>query len=551
MPSSRPAFALAEALVDQVAADSPCLATFMGVSGHDDRWDDFSPAGVEARAATWRRALAELGALPPTDDVWEQLARDVIGDHATGELDVVESGDHLLDLNSLVSPFQLPRLVLDSMPVDSADDRERVRRRLLALPEALEGYRALLAEGLAQQRVVGRRQVEAVLEQGAGLGGADATFGRLAARCAEAEPDRAASFHEAAAESTRAYAELCRWLSTDYMPHAGPDPVGRERYTRAARRHLGMDLDVEDAYAWGWAEVGRLEREMAALAGSILPGTTTREALDHLQTDPQFRDPTAAAFLARMRSCQERALSALDGVHFVIPAGARELRVERAPAGGPPGAYYVQPGEGFSRPGTVWYSLESDTDIPWFDEVSTAFHEGFPGHHLQIATVVAQSANLSRFQRTVGGNTGYAEGWALYSETLMGELGFLESPAERMGMYVGQLARAWRVVVDTGLHLELQIPDNTGFHGGSWWTPALAVEAMHRRAGLSANTAQSEVNRYLGWPGQAITYKLGQRVMLDLRAAWLRRPGADLRSFHERVLSVGSVGLERLRAWVG
>jgi uncharacterized protein (DUF885 family) len=547
---ARPAFALADALVDSYAAAAPSFATFAGVPGHDHRWDDFGPDGVALRTDLARSTHAAVSDLPPTTDPWEQLARDCIRDWAAQEVETVESGDHWLDLNSLSSTFQVMRMVLDTMPVDTADARENVRRRLAGLGAATEGYRALLAEGLLQGRVVGRRQVEAALRQGAAQGGADDSFARVAARCVAAEPGLADAMASAVADARMAYAALCTWMREVYLPQAGPDAVGRARYARAARRHLGMDIDPAEAYAWGWTEIGRIEAALAELAAEVRPGATAREAVTWLQTAPEYCDATAEAFLARMKERQRVAFDRLDGVHFAVPEPARKLDVLLAPAGGMIGAYYMPPGEDFSRPGSVWYALESPTDIPWFDEVSTAYHEGFPGHHLQIATTVAQRDRLSRFSRTMAGNTGYAEGWALYAEQLMFELGFLESPAEVMGMYVGQLARAWRVVVDIGLHLELEIPAQVNFHPGARWTPAIAVEAMHERGMLSAATAVSEVDRYLGWPGQAITYKLGQRVILGLRDEARAALGAayDPRAFHARVLEVGSVGLGRLQS---
>ena len=157
------------------------------------------------------------------------------------------------------------------------------------------------------------------------------------------------------------------------------------------------------------------------------------------------------------------------------------------------------------------------------------------------------AAHLSRFQRLFAHNTGYAEGWALYAEHLMEELGFLEQPEAVLGKLINEVVRAWRIVIDIGLHLELDIPADSPWFPGETWSFDLAVEALRDRALLTHETAVANVVRYLGFPGQAITYKLGQREILRLREQHRRRPGFSLAAFHARVLSTGTVGLGVLR----
>jgi uncharacterized protein (DUF885 family) len=225
------------------------------------------------------------------------------------------------------------------------------------------------------------------------------------------------------------------------------------------------------------------------------------------------------------------------------------LEVKLAPPGGALGAYYMPPSEDFSRPGTVWYAPGSRLPIPLYGEVSTAYHEGFPGHHLQCSIQVFLADRLSRLQRLLVLYPGHCEGWALYAEHLMHELGFLERPDYVLGMLAAQLLRALRVVADIGMHLELEIPAGESFHPGETWSYELAVELLHRRGFLPLDHAESEVTRYLGWPGQAIAYKVGQRVILELREELRRRlgPAFELKEFHARVVGSGSVGLDLLR----
>ena len=253
-----------------------------------------------------------------------------------------------------------------------------------------------------------------------------------------------------------------------------------------------------------------------------------------------------------MTERQHLALAELDGVHFDVPPAIKKLDVRIAPPGGSLGAYYVQPSEDYSRPGTVWYSIGDQRAIPLWDEVSTAYHEGFPGHHLQCGVQLSLADRLSRLHRVAIWHPGYGEGWALYAERLMDELGYLEKPEYVLGMLAAEMLRACRVVIDLGLHLGYRIPADAVFHPGEAWTFETAVEMLTNLAFLYPDYATSEVVRYLGWPGQAISYKLGARVILELRAEWrARRAGeADLKEFHARVLGSGPVGLDHLRELV-
>jgi uncharacterized protein (DUF885 family) len=203
-------------------------------------------------------------------------------------------------------------------------------------------------------------------------------------------------------------------------------------------------------------------------------------------------------------------------------------------------------------PGSVWYAPGDGQRFPLFDQIATAYHEGFPGHHLQIGIQVALTDRLSRLHRVADGYSGYAEGWALYTEQLMAELGYYERPEYLFGMLSCQMARACRVVIDIGAHLSLAIPDGQPFHPGGAWSFELGVEMLTTMAGLGNERAISEMTRYLGWPGQAITYKVGQRVMLELRDAERARLGVafDPKAFHARILGCGNVGLDHLRRLV-
>jgi uncharacterized protein (DUF885 family) len=180
--------------------------------------------------------------------------------------------------------------------------------------------------------------------------------------------------------------------------------------------------------------------------------------------------------------------------------------------------------------------------------VSTWYHEGVPGHHLQTARWTAAADRLSSYQITLGAVSANKEGWALYAERLMDELGFLTDPARRLGYLDKQMLRIIRVIIDIGMHLELAVPADSGFHPGERWTPELATAFMAAHHGSDTARRTSEIDRYLGWPGQAIGYKLGERAWLQGREAARRRLGAgfDLRTWHMNALTQGSLGLADL-----
>ncbi len=533
-PNTHPIHAFSHDLVERVCALSPTLATFVGVSGYDHLWDDFGPAGVAKKAAAYRDFSERLATMPPATDRTTALAVRVHREHLDERLEFYASADPFLDLNHITSTFQVLTMVFDFMDQKSPEGRDALATRLETLPAACAAYRDLLGEGLASGRLVARRQVEAAIAQGR----AKRSFAHALLDGARAD----------AAE--RALAELTDWLERDYLPKAqAKDGVGRERYERAMRRHLGAAIDPVETYAWGWEEIARIEAKMTEIASSIRPGASAKEVAAWLAEDPAQSLATPEPFLTAMRERQERALAQLHGSHFDVPEPVRTIAVKLAPPGGSPGAYYSGPAEDFSRPGTVWYAPGTRTAIPIWQEITTAYHEGFPGHHLQVGMQVLTADRLTRFQRLLADWAGYAEGWALYAEQLMLELGYFEKPEYVLGMYTAQLTRACRVVVDIGLHLDLPIPTPAPFHPGARWTFELAVEMMRERALLEPTVAESEVVRYLGWPAQAISYKVGQRVILELREQCSRRDGAgfDLKRFHSDVVGIGGVGLAALR----
>jgi uncharacterized protein (DUF885 family) len=382
-----------------------------------------------------------------------------------------------------------------------------------------------LEEGRRVGKTVAARQVRSVIEQAHHLAGPDSAWHDLERQLADTAWDHlSVRLADAIAGGRAAASAFADYLEQTYLPDAGSeDGVGEERYLLHSDQFLGLAIDPSEVYGWGWEEVARLMAEMKRVAAEIDAESTLDEVTQMLETDPSRAAPSPQAFLEFVQGIEDEALAQLDGSHFEVPEPIRRITVKLAPPGGALGAHYIQPTEDFSRPGGVWYTIGDKKVIPLWQEVSTAYHEGFPGHHLQVGTSLCQADRLSRAHRTLIWYSGYGEGWALYTERLMDELGFFGRPEYLLGMLASQLFRACRVVVDIGCHLGYRIPDKAPLLAGERWSFEHAVTYMNRIGRQTQAVAQSEVLRYLGWPAQAISYKVGEREILKLREEMARR----------------------------
>ena len=547
---------LSNLYVETLANLHPCAATMMGIHAHDEELTDWSPTGLTARADLARKTIAELDALGPDDikTAAEQRAVDQMRSELQRSVALHDAREDARDLNILFSPGHFTRKCFDVMPRATAEDWQRIAIRLTQVPDCLHTHRMTLEEGRRTGEVGPRRQAVALADQFdvfGGRGGSDPYFATLAGQ-APADLDEVSRrrLDEAAAKATGAYAGLADYLRGTYATDADPtDGVGGDRYRLHAASVLDADIDVEEAYDWAWRELARIDAEATEAAGQILPGASLPEVHEHLQTVGPAHGDTDT-FRAWAQGLQNEAIDRLHGTTFDIPEAIRHIEVVLAPAGSAAAPYYSPPSEDLSRPGRTWYPYEGRDHLPTWGEVTTAYHEGVPGHHLQLATLRLCTDELTRYQVLAGGSSANAEGWALYAERLMDELGFVTDPAHRLGFLRAQALRAARVVVDIGLHLGLTIPHDVtveiGVAPGEKWTPDLAHAVLTRHWGPDDAFLSSEVDRYLGLPAQAIGYKLGERVWMDGRTAAQRTTGFDLLAWHTEVLGIGRVGLDQL-----
>lgn len=537
--------ALAERFVAATTELQPENRVYRGSEGDKTAYQDYSPNGVAALRELYATTRRELGALKAVDDVDVVTKLDL---DRVLELGVqrIDAGWYQRDLNNLASPLQEIRDIFDLMPTDGDEDWHDIAGRMANVPGAVDGYLAALREGLRRENTPAARQVEIGARQLAQFAAGAGFFHDLAARGAAASEGNATDLAAGAETATEALVRLRTFLTDELGPAArAEDAVGRDLYELASREFLGARVDLDEYYEWGIEELARMREAQEAVAREIVPGGTVAEAIADLDASAEHRLHGTDELRAWMQRAADEAVAALDGTHFDIPEPVRRIECLIAPTQ-TGGIYYTGPSEDFSRAGRMWWSVpEGVTEFDTWRELTTVYHEGVPGHHLQIGQAVYLRDSLNSWRREAW-TSGHGEGWALYAEQLMDHLGFLTTPADRLGMLDGQRMRAARVVLDIGVHLGKPMP------GGGKWSFESALQFLTANVNMNAPFVKFEVERYFGWPGQAPSYKIGQRVWEDLRdeIAQIEGDSFDLKEFHHRALAIGGCGLDTLRTAV-
>ena len=544
--------------VDQIANEyfekvldlNPVHATELGRKGVETLYPDYSPAGEKAFARLAKKTLKKVDNVLPIDDV-DLVTLDALQERLSLYRKQHKAGFGGWQMNNIASVPQEVRSVFDLMKRNTQQDWEHIIGRMHRVTEALEGYIQTLEAAREEGKVAPRRQVDIVIEQTAAYYAPGGFFDELAAEVAEAVPalkDEAAAGAEAAKEG---YRRLNSYLVEKLQPVApSRDAVGRKAYSLHSRSFLGTTIDLDETYAWGVKELESIIARQREVAEEIEPGASIERAKQLLDEDPARQLHGTDELKAWMQKLADAAVENLAGSHFEIGGPMRRIECCIAPTN-EGGIYYTGPSPDFSRPGRMWWSVPEgeDTFTTW-RETSTVYHEGVPGHHLQIAIATALKGTMNSWRTNMLWVSGHGEGWALYAERLMEELGYLKDPGDRMGMLNAQRMRAARVVFDIGVHCEMPIPDEwaeqLGVEPGTIWTSDLGYEFLKLNLDESEGQQRFEFLRYLGWPGQAPSYKIGERLWLELRDQALHR-GDDMRAFHTRALLLGSVGLDTLR----
>lgn len=541
MTHRSPIFEISDLYIDQSAALSPMDCTYLGKGLNQDKLDDFSIQGAELNANLVRETLKKLSAMKPIDEI-DRIAQAVMIERLESGLALHDSQESFVLWNVLTSPPSNVRSIFELMPKVTAQDFDNIAKRLAAVDGAYKSWCETIMTIAKNGKTTAQRQVKGVIEQLNGYAN-----GGYSAMCKNFDPaGQHPEIHEAAKLAEKASAETAAFLSVNYLPIANPnDAVGAERYAVWSRYFTGATIDLKATYEWGQKELKTINDRMWQLAELIKPGAKTlREVADVLDNDSKYKIIGKENVIKYLQDFTDAAITRLDGEFFEIDPRVKTCEARLAPEGSASAPYYNPPSEDLSRPGTTWLPMLGKNEVSYWHLVSTWYHEAVPGHHLQFGTAAIEKDRLTRFQRTSAWISGYGEGWALYAERFMNELGAFDEPGIEMGYLSAQALRAARIVVDIGMHLGYTDSD------GQVWNAESSRKLLNEQALLDEDHSRSETDRYLGWPGQAISYKVGERVWMNAREDARARLGSDfnMKKFHSYALKIGPMGLDPFAA---
>ena len=539
---------LANDWVAHMVSRYPSYATYLGRPGGERDMDDHSPESLKQDRDDAANVMQKLEALTPKDDV-DEVTKDALLQSLSKEIRTYDSGLYFRNMNNIASPAQDVRDIFDLSPTATEQDWDNLVSRMNKVGKALEGYAETLRVGIRASDAPAKRQVEEVINQVKQITAQGGFFREFAKNAKSQSGELPQSLREelakAAEAATEGYAKFGEFLSDELMPKANPkDAIGKDRYSLLSERFLGAKIDPDETYEWGKEEVARIIKEPTEVANLIKPGASVAEAVEILDQDPSKKLHGTDELKAWMQKLSDQAIEKLSGTHFDIAEPLKKLECMIAPTKHG-GIYYTGPTDDFSRPGRMWWSVpEGVNEFNTWRETTTVYHEGVPGHHMQIGQSVFVKDTLNDWRRLASFTSGHGEGWALYAERLMEELGFLSDPADKLGMLDGQRMRAARVVLDIGVHTEKQ-----NLEGSGVWDFDYALNFMKQNVNMSPEFVRFEVTRYFGWPGQAPSYKVGQRIWEQIRDEYKARKGAsfDIKQFHMTALNLGGLGLDTLR----
>jgi len=549
--TSDPVRLIADRYVAELAAHEPDAAQAAGlpIAGP---LADIGPDWLLRKYALQGETLAELDAVPA--EAGDPTLRAALAERLERERLLFDTGFTPRLVAGLATPVHLIRYAIEGLTVTADAAGDELVARLEAVPRGVGQYIDALrwarenADRFSGTGIAPVRQLDTLADQVELWVAAD-WFGSVPI---DGEVDAATRrrVRDAGDRANTALTELIAVLRDELRPAAPTvDAVGAEVYADLAASMLGARIDIADTYAYGWSELERLVGEARNLAKE-LRGTgedPVRSAAVLLDEDPRYRLDGVEAIRSWL---EERVGETTDSLApaFDLPAGIRHVDCVVAEASTGVVYYTPAPPDG-SVPSRIVWTIPSGVPVAaTWQEVTSVHHEGLPGHHLQFV-VTASYPDLHPWQRHLCHIHGYAEGWAHYAEQLADELGLIRDPAERLGLLLGQIWRSVRIVADIGLHTGWAVPSNT-LVSETAWTPELAQRMLIDLALVEPHLAGFEVDRYLGWPGQALAFKVGARLWRDARAARAAEDGDafSLREFHRDALGLGPMGLEPLRA---
>ena len=542
---------------DWVLEQYPEYRREYGDMSGNQSWTDLSADVLERRNEDTKAFIDDLDRIDPASlTETAQLNQRMLKTSLQEEVESYESGLHLIALNMRSGP-QHRYTMVERLPMATETDYVDWLARLENLPAQLAQYQALLQAGVDRERTQARIIIERVPNQLDALivdNPEDSPFwGVFETMPASISPESAAELKSSARaiiadQLTPAYAEFKRFIEEEYLPKTrvrpgiGTLPGGKAVYAMLARHFTTTDMTPEEIHNIGLSEVARIRGEMEEVIEEVGFDGDINAFNDFLRTDPQFYYETAEELLEGYQAVSKRLdpeLVKLFGKLPRMPYGVRPIAPELAPD--TTTAFYMRPALDGSRPGWYYVNLYKPEVRPKYEMEVLSVHESVPGHHLQIA-LAQEIEGLPEFRRN-SSVTAFIEGWGLYSERLGYDMGLYKDPYSRYGQLIYDMWRAVRLVVDTGIH----------YFG---WSRQEAIDYFKDNAAKTEADIINEIDRYIGWPGQALAYKIGQLKMLELRAKAEDELGDrfDIRAFHDELLGAGAIPLDalenRMNQWI-
>jgi prolyl oligopeptidase len=542
---------------DWVLEQYPEYRREYGDMSGNQSWTDLSADVLEKRNADTHAFIADLSRIDPSSlSPTAQLNQRMLKTALQEEVESFENGLHLIALNMRSGP-QHRYTMVERLPMATETDYIDWLARLEKLPDQLSQYQALLEEGADRQRTQARIIIERIPKQLDALivkkPQESPFWGVFETLPDSISPSRAKELQAQAADIIEnklipAYAQFKAFIEETYLPNSrahpgiGSLPGGKEVYAMLARHFTTTNMTPEEIHNVGLAEVARIRGEMIEVIEEVGFDGDINAFNDFLRSDPQFYYETAEELLEGYQAVSKRLdpqLVKLFGKLPRMPYGVRPIAPELAPD--TTTAFYMRPALDGSRPGWYYVNLYKPEVRPKYEMEVLSVHESVPGHHLQIA-LAQEIEGLPEFRRN-SSVTAFIEGWGLYSERLGYDMGLYKDPYSRYGQLIYDMWRAVRLVVDTGIH----------YFG---WSRQEAIDYFKDNAAKTEADIINEIDRYIGWPGQALAYKIGQLKMLELRALAEQELGDrfDIRAFHDELLGVGAIPLDalevRMTRWI-
>ena len=528
----------------------PITATMRGIHDYDTEIGEFSREAEDRQISELRAFAARAAAIDPAElSAQDRITRDVLLFETENAADVAEVRQAEMAVNHTIGIQAMLPVAIPQLPIENEQHANDFIERFSKLGAAFDELNSRLAEGVARGRTpmasTAQKTVEQIDQMLAAPLESD-PFTRTMTPAGVDEAEWRTRLEDLVRSHVRPGLQSYRDMIADHVVPAGRSddkpglswlPDGEETYSRLVKQHTSLPLDPEEIHAIGLRQIDNLADEYRTLGAEVLDTTDLTEIFSRLRDDPELHFKNGPDVVEASEVAMAKAKAAMGDWFGRLPKA--DCVVAETPTG--PTAFYFPPAMDGSRPGTFFVNTADPTRWGRFEIEAMAYHEGIPGHHLQLA-IAQELEDVPEFRKHAL-VTVYAEGWGLYTERLADEMGLYSGPLERIGMLSADSMRAGRLVVDTGLHAK-------------GWSRQQAIDYFMKNSPMSQGTIEGEVDRYIGMPGQALAYMIGRLEIMRMRDEAQAALGErfDIKGFHDTVLSSGLVPMETLdrmvKGWV-